>query len=77
MKRKEVEQFINNYAADIKKRRKSLGYSHDKLADRSGVTRQAISKIEAGNSNPTLATMLRLASALDVRISDMLEQIED
>jgi transcriptional regulator with XRE-family HTH domain len=74
--RKDVKQFIAEYAADVKERRKGLGYSHDKLAEKSGVTRQGISKIEAGNGNPTITTMLKLADALGEDLSKIIAEIE-
>lgn len=76
MDRQALEQFIAAYSADVKRRRKELGYSHETLADKAGVTRQAISKIEAGESDLRLTTMLRIAAAFDLRLSDMMLPVE-
>lgn len=76
MDRQALEQFIVAYSADVKRRRKELGYSHETLADKAGVTRQAISKIEAGESDLRLTTMLRIANAFNLELSVMLADIE-
>lgn len=51
---------------DVKRIRKARGLSQAELADMVGVTQGLISKIEHGDANPTLDTILRLASALQV-----------
>jgi DNA-binding XRE family transcriptional regulator len=51
-------------------RRLSLG----DLARRSGVSKQTLSKIEAGAGNPTVDTLAALASALDVSLRSLLTE---
>ena len=51
--------------------RNELNLTQQDLADRTGINRSDISKIEHGNANPSLKTMKRLAAAMGkkVRIS--------
>ena len=42
--------------------------TQQELAERTGINRSDISKIEHGNANPSLKTMKRLAGALGKRV---------
>ena len=48
--------------------------SMDHLAAKSGLSQPMISYVERGLRNPTLDTLLRIATALDVDLSKLLEQ---
>lgn len=50
-----------------------VGYSQDELAGRAGIHRTYIGGIERGERNPTLMMIHRLARALNVRPSQLLE----
>lgn len=43
------------------------------LADVSGVSREYIARIELGQHDPTLSTLEKLAKALNVRVSKLIE----
>lgn len=49
------------------------GWSLDALAQRSGVAKGALVALEAGSGNPTLATLLRVADALGVSLTRLVE----
>jgi len=53
--------------AMINARRKS-GLTQQKLAERSGIAQGDISKIERGEANPSLKTLKRLATAMDMKL---------
>lgn len=57
-------------------RRKKLGLSHEKLAALAGIHRTAVSHIENRRRNPTLLICLKLAHALDCRLSEILKTAE-
>ena len=62
-------------AAGLKKARQEQGLSLADVADRSGIDRAAISRIENGlNVNPTVATLENLARSLGTRLRFSLEQ---
>lgn len=51
--------------------------SHEELAQKSGVTRPAISHIEGGKRKPSLLMSLKIAEALGQELSEMLREAED
>ena len=55
----------------IRELRNAAGFSLRALADRCGLSINAISRIERGESSPTVSSLLRLATALDVHIADL------
>lgn len=48
--------------------RNEQNLTQQELADRTGINRSDISKIEHGNANPSLKTMKRLAAAMGKRV---------
>jgi len=48
--------------------RKQAGVSQSELSKRTGIAQGDISKLENGNGNPSLKTLQRLASAMDMRL---------
>lgn len=63
---------VKQLGEHIKKVRKSLGYSQDKLYLEAGFSRGTMSRIEAGNVNPTYLTLLKIARTLGKKVSDLL-----
>lgn len=57
-----------SFAARLKELREKAGLSQYELAKRAGLSRQAISHIEAGNREPGWNTVLKLAQALGVNV---------
>jgi putative molybdopterin biosynthesis protein len=51
--------------------RQGRGYSQQQLAGMAGVSRQAVSAVEAGHSDPSLRVALALASALGVTVEEL------
>jgi len=48
--------------------------SLNRLAEKSGLSRAMVSYVERGIRNPTLDTLLRIAIALDVDLSQLLKK---
>ena len=61
------------FAQNMALLRKEKKISQEELAEKSGVTQQAISMIEAGKRSPTEYTMQQLAHGLGVPLSEMVE----
>ena len=53
---------------------KKKGYSVNRLADFSGISRGHLSNVLRGQMSPTLRTLDRIADALDVKAKDLLEE---
>lgn len=76
MKHDDAVDFTTSLVGLFIKRRKELNLSHLKLAEKCGLTRMAISHIEAGKRNPTIATCYKIANALDLKLSDAIKKVE-
>lgn len=64
------------FGREIKKARESLQKSQQTLAFDAEVHRTYISLIERGQKSPTVAVIVRLAKALNVRPSELLRRVE-
>jgi transcriptional regulator with XRE-family HTH domain len=60
----------------IRKLRKQKGWRQIDLAQHSGVHEVHISDLERGTREAGLRTILAIAQALDVRLSDMFRELE-
>jgi len=64
----------------LAKRRREAGYSQEELADKLGVSRQAVSKWERSESSPDTNNLIALAKLYEVSLDDLLyvdSSIED
>jgi len=63
-------------ATRIRLEREQRGWSLADLAERSGVSRAMINKVERGESSPTAALLGRLSGALGLTMSTLLARAE-
>jgi len=66
-------QVASRIAARVRARRTQRGWTLDELAARSAVSRRLLVAIEQTNANPSLSTLLKLAAALGVSLTDLLD----
>lgn len=66
-------QFSNH----LKTVRTLQGFSQSELANRAGITRQAVSSIESNLYLPTTAVALRLAAVLTCRVEDLFSLVQE
>ena len=71
-----AEQILVDMVKIMKELRLQKGFSHETLAQRAGITRPAVSHIEAGKRRPSLMVVLKLAHALEQELSDIAKQSE-
>ncbi|PSK91734.1 XRE family transcriptional regulator [Murinocardiopsis flavida] len=64
---------MRTVARSVRAARARLGLSLDRLAQRSGVSKGALVALENGTGNPNLTTLVRLADALAVPVSALVE----
>jgi transcriptional regulator with XRE-family HTH domain len=57
----------------IRKRREARGISQAALAKRAKITREYLNRLEAGRYDPTVGVLQRLARALGVPVTELLE----
>jgi XRE family transcriptional regulator, regulator of sulfur utilization len=61
-----------NLARNLRGLRDGQGMTQQRLSDRSGVPRATLATLESGAGNPTLTVMVRIASALNVSIEELI-----
>ena len=71
-----VDDLEQRLAQRIRLERDSRGWSLAELADRAGVSKATISKIERAEVSPTAAVLVRLASAFDLTFAGLLLRVE-
>lgn len=57
----------------LKEFREKLGLSQSELAIRAGISQPSIGAIEAGKKSPTIRTLEKLAFALGISITELLD----
>lgn len=60
----------------LQKLRKQGGYSQEQLAEKVGVTRQAISKWESNQGNPDIDNIIKLSEVYNVSTDYLLKGVE-
>jgi transcriptional regulator with XRE-family HTH domain len=66
-----VDQLMAQVGAHIKQLRKDRGHTLDELAHKSGLSAGLISMLERGQGNPSFATLVQLAQALDLSVAQL------
>ena len=64
---------LQHVSQNVRRLRHAADMSQTALAEKSGVSRRMLVAIEAGEKNVSLTTLDRVAEALDVRFSDLIQ----
>ena len=56
----------------LRRARRQRGLSQQSLAERAGLTREYLARLETGQHNPSVATIQKLARALRVPVTELL-----
>ncbi len=64
---------VADLGSNLRDARKRLGLTQEEVAERSGVHATEVSRIEAGKRDPRVSTLQRLATAVEVQPSQLLE----
>jgi transcriptional regulator with XRE-family HTH domain len=68
------QKLSRRFAQAIRARRLEMGLTQEALAEAARVSIRHYQLIEAGKSNPTLRSMLGIADALNLRLSDIFSE---
>jgi len=68
---------LQHVSHNVRRLRHAADLSQTALAERSGVSRRMLVAIEAGENNVSLTTLDRIAEALDVAFSDLIQTPEN
>ncbi|MCP5412591.1 MAG: helix-turn-helix transcriptional regulator [Alphaproteobacteria bacterium] len=71
-----VDEAESQLAQRLKLEREARGWSQAALAERSGVAKASISKIERGEMSPSAGLLVRLAAAFDLTLAALLVRAE-
>jgi len=67
------DHVADNLARNIKQLREARGLTQQQMARASGVPRPTWANLESGAANPTLAVLIKVAQALQVRLEELIE----
>jgi transcriptional regulator with XRE-family HTH domain len=66
----------NQFGRIVKQVREQRGWSQEVLADRANLNRSYVGEVERGSAMPSLATVAKLAQALEISVSGLLVKCE-
>lgn len=69
------EQLIA-FGKHVRALRTSKGLTGVQFSEKLGVDKQFLSRLELGQSDPRITTLIRLAQALDMQLSDLLKKMK-
>ena len=67
-----MSQHVDHLADNIKALRETRGLSQQQMAKAAGIPRATWTHLESGAANPTLAVLVKVAAALQVRLDELL-----
>ena len=67
------EEIIRSIAKKIKEIRESKGLSVQEVAYRCDIERSNLSRLEAGKTNMTIKTLCIICTALNIKLSDLID----
>jgi transcriptional regulator with XRE-family HTH domain len=68
-----VDEMPSAVGRRVREARTARGLTLDQLAERSRVSRRMIINVEGGTANASIATLLRLATALQIALTELVE----
>ncbi|MDN6124056.1 MAG: helix-turn-helix domain-containing protein, partial [Brevibacterium sp.] len=66
-----IQTFLDRVGSRLRELRNGRGWTIQRLADESSLSRRMLTQIELGQANPSLATIDRIAHALEVTFADL------
>ena len=71
---KQIAGVCSRVAQILREERESRGLSMNAVAGRAGLSQQMVSYVERELRNPTLETLLRITSVLEIELSEVLRR---
>jgi len=68
-----LRKVLERLAMKLKELRKQRGWTQPVLAKRAGLSAGYIARVETGRHDPKLSTLVKLAKALGVPVTELLE----
>jgi transcriptional regulator with XRE-family HTH domain len=64
---------VERMAIKLKRLREQRGLSQEQLAERAGISRTYLARLETARQDPRLSTLEKLAKALRVKVQDLVK----
>lgn len=75
--KKKIEQLFKATGIAIKKLREKKGLSVNLFSFESDLQKSLISRLENGKNEPKLLSLWKIAEAFDMKLSDLIKEIEE
>ncbi|MBZ0318703.1 MAG: helix-turn-helix domain-containing protein [Anaerolineae bacterium] len=72
----DIEIILRQFGKNVRYWRKIRGFSQEELAERCGLHRTYIGGIERGERNVALINIVKLSTALEVSVSNLIERAD-
>jgi len=72
--RSDHERVLGNLGDAIRIRRQALGMSQEALADAAGINRTHMGEVERGKRNISFMSIVKIATAIDAKASDIIAE---
>lgn len=70
-----MAEHLDVFTANLRRLREERGLSQEAVGDRASMTQSQYARIERGDVDPTLKTLKRLGTALDITVSELLHDV--
>ena len=74
---KQKPTILEVFGQVVRRQRKARGMSQETLAFEAGVQRNYVSLIELGRNQPTITIVFKLANALAIKPSKLIQMVDD
>jgi DNA-binding XRE family transcriptional regulator len=68
-----TSKIVDKLATNIKRARRRRGWTQGDLAERAGITREYLARIETGRHDPRLSVAVKIRRALRMKAGDLLK----
>lgn len=65
------------FGANVRRRRKAAGFSQEAFGDACSIDRSYMGRIERGEHNPTLISIMKIVQTLNISLSEFFRDIDD
>jgi len=66
-----IDKVLTEFGKNLQKLREAKGFSTRQFADEAEISHSSVGRLEAGLSNPTMTTLIKIAEALEVDLNSL------
>lgn len=68
-----MKNVLRNIGSRIKEERKARGFTQELLAEKADITPRYLSRLEVGQQSPSIETLIKLATVLEVELQELFD----